>query len=145
MKNPLNLARLEKGVDTLQVALQGKFTGGFVTVLAEAVKNYTLAEWEGCVDILSKGLRKPIELTIGDFIQALQEVRHGKALHENIWQFRAPGSSKKPDWNKMSEAICADPMASELSKSIVRGLATRKEAAGAPPLVGGEKHRRKLS
>lgn len=145
MKNPLNVDRLGKGIDALQAGLQGRFSGAFVSVLAEAVKDYTLAEWTGCIEILLKGTTKAPDLTVGDFLEALQEVRHGKALHDNVWKCRPPGSSKRPDWKKMSEAICADPMANDLSKSIIRGLATRKEAEAPPPVVGGEKYRRSKS
>ena len=144
MKNPLNVERLGKGIDTLQAGLQGRFSGAFVSVLAEAVKDYTLAEWDGCIEILLQDTTKPADLTVGDFLKALQEVRHGKALHDNTWKYRAPGNWR-PDWKKMSEKICADPMASEGSKEILRQLAARKETSAAPPVVGGEKYRRSKS
>lgn len=144
MKNPLNVDRLGKGIDALQVGLQGRFSGAFVSILAEAVKDYTLAEWTGCIEILLRGTTKAPDLTVGDFLAALQEVRHGKALHDNTWKLRSPGTWK-PDWKKLSEKICADPMASENSKAILRELAARKEISAAPPVVGGEKYRRSKS
>lgn len=143
MPNPLDWFR--KDLQELEAALQGDFGGAFLIVLAEAVKNHgcSEAEWGACIKIMIQGTKKPADLTVGDFLQALREVRGAKNLQASRWTPRAPG--KKPDWDRMAEAITADPVAPEASKEIARFLAVRKgsKLAQEPVRRGGEKHRTK--
>lgn len=136
----MDVARFTKGIETLQIALQGKFDGRFTTYLANAIKHYTQEEWEECVERLARGLKKPPDLVVGDFIRVLEEIREEKAAEKNRWQHRTPGKGS-PDWNRMAEKICADPQANDMSRTIARELATRK-VPPPPPVVGGEKHRK---
>lgn len=138
--NPMDLARFDKGIETLEIALQGKFDGRFTTYLANAIKHCSQQEWEECVERLAKGLKKPSDLVVGDFLQVLREIRDEKAATDNHWEFRPPGNGS-PNWKGMAEKICADPMANDTSKSIARELAARKDVPP-PPMVGGEKYRR---
>lgn len=140
----IELSRFGTALKRAETALQGEFPEKFLLVLYDHVKKCSIEDWEACTNKIATGLKKVQDLMVGDFLEALREVQHDRALKASTWRLRSPGKWK-PDWDRVVDKLCADPAVSEQTKSMLKKLASQKAQADRPPIVGGEKHRRKTS
>lgn len=131
--------QFQKSLKVVEAGLQGSFPTKFVDFLWMAVKDVPDEIWTECCTRLALDTRKINDLVAGDFLATLREIGQEKARRGAVWS-SAPKPKPISDWKGMAEKVCADPSAADLSKSIARNLAQRKDPVPAP--TGGEKYRR---
>jgi len=130
-----------KGMTDLATALQGKFEAGFTDYLWKIVKDLPDEVWETCVKRLALLVKKPADLTVGDFMSTVREIRQERALQDSRWHSKPV--LPEPDWRRMYETLSKDDKVPAAAKDIALQLMVRKERklnAGAP---GGKPARRK--
>jgi hypothetical protein len=151
-------ADFRDGIRTIQVALQvepdpkrqtskdieSNFRQEFVDYLWKSVHRADADAWRRAVDRLSILRCKPVDLTLGHFLEALEAVLQEDELKRSLWQRQAAPASM--DLKKIREKILRDPTVPELSKRYVAAMARNpnSEESLAPRPKGGEKYKRRI-
>lgn len=126
------------GMVQMEIALQDKFEAGFGNYLWKLVEKLDEALWKACVDRLSRGVKKPRELTAGVFLETISEIKADLRREKGRWKV-APMPEKSPDWKSIAKKIEDDPEAPAASRDLARELSERKTPQ--PTVKGGEKYR----
>lgn len=114
----------------------------------EVGKDVPKEVWLKCCAVIAKRPVKPRDLTMADFLQALEDYRDALAWAKMKRKMAPPVEGL--DRKTVYEKILADPSANDLSKSIAReGLEKIARGRGTGPgerkrnrVQGGEKYRR---
>lgn len=130
-----------KGMTDLSTALQGKFDTNFTDYLWKIVKDQPDDVWETCVNRLALLVKKPADLTVGDFMATVRDIRQERALQASRWQSKP--ALPEPDWQRMYDNLSQDEKATAAAKDIALRLATRKERKLKAVAAGGSPTRRK--
>ena len=130
-----------KGMTDLSTALQGKFEAGFTDYLWKLVKDLPDDVWETCVKRLALLIKKPADLTVGDFMSTVREIRQERALQASHW--RSTPALPEPDWRRMYETLSRDEKVPAAAKDIALQLMVRKERKQTAGASGGKPARRK--
>jgi hypothetical protein len=115
------------GMDMAEAGLQGVFRERFLDFLWNAVKDAPDDAWIECASRVALGDRRPDDLTAGDFLRTLREIRQERAARGAVWALRPP-SGAATDWSRLTAAMAADPDAPEASRALARALESRDAA-----------------